>query len=80
MKKEYGSLRSQLFEPKSFNCPDTSSNIDLNETLEKKALYMEEKIIEEEIKNNKIKLVILKQEESITLLENLVREAKAAEV
>lgn len=41
---------------------------------------MEEKIIEEEIKNNKIKLVILKQEESITLLENLVREAKAAEV
>ncbi|KAL4453859.1 hypothetical protein ABPG73_001402 [Tetrahymena malaccensis] len=76
---EYDSLNQKYLELQSSKSPRDTENVDLVQELEKKVLYMEEKMREEEIQSNKMKLVVLKQEESISILENLIREAREAQ-
>ncbi|KAL4467233.1 hypothetical protein ABPG72_005858 [Tetrahymena utriculariae] len=76
---EYNSLNQKYLELQSSKSPRDTENVDLVQELEKKVLYMEEKMREDEIQSNKMKLVVLKQEESINILESLVREAKEAQ-
>ncbi|EAR82379.2 hypothetical protein TTHERM_01169470 (macronuclear) [Tetrahymena thermophila SB210] len=77
---EYDSLNQKYLELQSSRSPRDTENVDLVQELEKKVLYMEEKMREDEIQSNKMKMVVLKQEESISILENLVREAREAQL